>query len=366
VKSAPAADSEDYHYTLGALDGVHLSGGDLVASGWIVSLEAAAIKELQVDVGDRRLGSYPVTFGPSADVRAAWPSIPGTSDCRFTLRVRLDDEVRQRIEQREVVSIRPALDGRRVIPLERVVPSIVGAADPADSEQVGVGDFVQMSYLFLAMFRHVAKLGRDETILDAGCGLGRMAFALCHYLSGAGRYEGFDISRKFIEMAQHRYRDMPNFRFRHADIYNKMYNPLGKLAARDFRFPFDDGLFSFTFLTSVFTHMLPDDIRTYLREIRRTLRKDGRCFATFFVLDPEAEALMKAGKSTLEFAHEHPDGCLTQYLDVPENAIAYREPQLREMIRAAGLEIAQLHRGSWPGRTRFLSYQDVCLLRPTR
>jgi len=32
------------------------------------------------------------------------------------------------------------------------------------------------------------------------------------------------------------------------------------------------------------------------------------------------------------------------------------------MIAEAGLSLAAVHPGSWPGRTRFLTYQDVFLL----
>jgi hypothetical protein len=47
-------------------------------------------------------------------------------------------------------------------------------------------------------------------------------------------------------------------------------------------------------------------------------------------------------------------------------AVGYREADLRKMVQAAGFEIAQRHRGQWPGRSKYLTYQDVCLLEPVR
>lgn len=117
---------------------------------------------------------------------------------------------------------------------------------------------------------------------DAGCGLGRMAFGLAHYLRDAARYEGFDVSAHLVQMAQGRFASRQNFRFQHVDIYNRMYNPRGTIQAESFLFPYPDASFSFVFLTSVFTHMLPADVQNYLREIRRVMTQDGRCFATFF------------------------------------------------------------------------------------
>lgn len=74
----------------------------------------------------------------------------------------------------------------------------------------------------------------------------------------------------------------PNFNFQLADIYNKMYNPQGKYKASDYKFPYANETFDFVFLTSVFTHLLPQDMERYLSEIARVLKKNGRCFITFF------------------------------------------------------------------------------------
>lgn len=48
----------------------------------------------------------------------------------------------------------------------------------------------------------------------------------------------------------------------------------------------------------MFTHLSPADRDNYLREIRRVLRPGGRCFATFFLLDVEAEQAMAQGRAS--------------------------------------------------------------------
>ena len=110
--------------------------------------------------------------------------------------------------------------------------------------------------------------------------------------------------------------------------------------------------------------MLTADVTNYLREIRRVVRSDGRCFATFFIIDDEAERLIDEGRLTIALTHHLPDGCIVENTDVPENAVGYREKDLRTMVESAGMRIAQVHRGQWPGRANFLTYQDVCLLEP--
>jgi ubiquinone/menaquinone biosynthesis C-methylase UbiE len=143
-----------------------------------------------------------------------------------------------------------------------------------------------------------------------------------------------------------------------------MYNPGGRIRADEFSFPYERDSFSFVFLTSVFTHMLAADVQNYLREIRRVLSKSGRCFATFFSIDDEAESLMKSGESTLRLTYQLSDGCFVEKFESQEGAVGYRDADLHKMVSNAGLRVTQCHRGQWPGRKKFLTYQDVYLLEP--
>ena len=266
----------------------------------------------------------------------------------------------------DLISITPYIGKQPGIPFERFWPPILSSPATEESDVVGLGDFVETSFSFLALFRLVAGLRRDETILDAGCGIGRMAFALGHYLNDRASYDGFDIAKSFVDQAETRFSAKKNFCFQHVDIFNKMYNPNGKLQAANFSFPFPDRSFSFVFLTSVFTHMLTADVINYLREIRRVVRSDGRCFATFFIIDEEARQLIDEGKSTIALTHRLADGCIVENTDVPENAVGYGEQELHTMAETAGMRITQIHRGIWPGRTKCLTYQDICLLEPVQ
>ncbi len=214
----------------------------------------------------------------------------------------------------------------------------------------------------LSLFRIVAGLDRGARVLDPGCGIGRIAYALAHYLNDDGRYEGFDVSAECIDLAKSIFTGRDNFSFQQVDLYNKMYNPNGQIRSTDFKFPFADRSFDFIVLTSVFTHMLADDIRRYLAEISRTLDSDGRCFATFFAIDETARKNMDAGIALQKITHRLSEHCYVESRSVPENAIAYDYSALSEMIAEAGLRIDQVHWGRWSAHMPFLSYQDVFLL----
>lgn len=225
---------------------------------------------------------------------------------------------------------------------------------------IGGGDFAKTGQEFKNYFVELANLQPNDRVLDVGCGIGRMAIPLTNYLSQEGEYWGFDIVKSGIEWCNSRISPrFRNFHFQHIDDYNKFYNPNGKVRTRDFQFPFDDGIFNFVFLTSVFTHMLPADVENYLSEIARVLKTGGKCLITFFILNEESENLIRSGRSTLDFRYKTND-CLTVDENDPEVAIAYSEKNVISLFEKYGLKIAQpIRYGSWCGRRDFLTYQDL-------
>lgn len=225
---------------------------------------------------------------------------------------------------------------------------------------VGDGDFEKIGQEFKGYFIELANIQPNDRVLDVGCGIGRMAVPLTDYLSHEGEYWGFDIVKKGIEWSQRRISSkFEKFHFQHIDVYNKNYNPTGKIQAKDFQFPFKDNDFDFVFLTSVFTHMLPLDLENYLSEISRVLKQGGRCLITFFLLNEESENLIRSGRSTLDFKYKF-ERCLTIDCNNPESAIAYNEDFVKGLFGNYNLKIIEpIHYGSWCKRDTFLSYQDI-------
>jgi SAM-dependent methyltransferase len=181
-----------------------------------------------------------------------------------------------------------------------------------------------------------------------------MAVALSGYLESGARYRGFDIVAEGIVWCQQtitpRY---PRFEFHHADIYNEEYNLGGALRASEFVFPYPDESFEFVFLTSVFTHMLPADVKHYMAEIHRVLRPGGRCLITWFVLDETASARVAAGQTgPLRRFTRNLGGYWVVGGQTPEAAVAYSESDVRRAYRDAGLTIREpIVYGAWSGRT---------------
>jgi len=147
----------------------------------------------------------------------------------------------------------------------------------------GAGSFVKAGQQYVHFFKKYGHLKPNHRVLDVGSGIGRMALPLNEYLNEEGSYEGFDIVETGVKWCQKNISDKyPNFHFRLIHLKNDLYSSDGN-SAKAFRFPYADNEFDFVFLTSVFTHMVPDEVENYMSEIKRTLKKGGKCFATFFV-----------------------------------------------------------------------------------
>jgi SAM-dependent methyltransferase len=233
------------------------------------------------------------------------------------------------------------------------------SADPVDcmipdysiAEYVGSGggaeQYKAIGRMQVDWLRQHAELQPDDDVLEVGCGIGRIAAPLTQYLQG-GTYRGFDIVPHGIDWCQAQITPRyPNFRFFVSDIYNKAYNPNGRHRASEYSFPFENASFDVVFLTSVFTHMLTDDVEHYTAEIGRVLRPGGRCYCTAYLMTEDARRFMDERQSFRIFRPMEDARAWTDSPDVPEAAIGYSDTHLFAVFSKAGMEVRKVIPGEW-------------------
>jgi SAM-dependent methyltransferase len=213
----------------------------------------------------------------------------------------------------------------------------------------------------LGNLKKFAHLLPHHSIVDIGSGYGRVAIQLTEILSSEAKYLGIDVVKKQIDWCSSNIScHFPNFVFEHVNVQNMMYNPSGTSPAKDLhlqvvQYP---EAFDLAILFSVFTHMLPDDVKSYLRSIHALLKPGGILYASFFVITPDSLAFMQEGKAQFNFK-EQSCGYFVHNTGLHEAAIAYCEEDIWQMMFEAGFARDKVLFGSWAGRTRAESGQDI-------
>jgi cyclopropane fatty-acyl-phospholipid synthase-like methyltransferase len=229
--------------------------------------------------------------------------------------------------------------------------------------------FLQNSTEVLEVYKRYGALRPDSKVLDVGSGLGRKTLALPSFLGTDGKYIGVDIVRQGVDWCnQNIATSHPNFIFLHLNVFNARYNRRGTVRASDYRFPFADGSFDLITAWSVFTHMLPNDIKNYLRETSRMLKPSGRCIFSFYVMTDKTTAAVKNGSAKERVEHEIEDGVFTDNKSVPEDLTAFKESWIRSIYETSGLSVENILHGSWSGDNSprsfpMTNYQDIVVAR---
>lgn len=203
--------------------------------------------------------------------------------------------------------------------------------------RIGVGNriffnqaaFLQYSYgSWMMLMKYFGTL--SDNIVDIGSGCGRTAYALKNNPYFTGHYTGIDVDREMVTWCQKNF-PTDQFRFVHADIYSSVYNPSG--SKEPYRLPLEDESVDLVFSQSLFTHLLEDDLKAYVAESYRVLRKGKLMAMSVFCIEDMHEASLVGDRWT--FAHRI-ENALVENPKFPEAAVAYSRDFLVKVGREAG------------------------------
>lgn len=158
-------------------------------------------------------------------------------------------------------------------------------------ELVVGGAYAEMGVLEAAALVQLG-LKPEHTLVDVGCGSGRLARRLTGYLKG--KYVGTDLLEEALDYAREKCA-RPDWAF---------------IANHRPTIPVPDASADFVAFFSVFTHLLDEDIYKFLLEAKRALKPGGRIVFSF--LDFECFTHWSVFMKTV--ADENPDRVLNKFL----------------------------------------------------
>jgi len=182
----------------------------------------------------------------------------------------------------------------------------------------------------------------ESTILDIGCGCGRFAHHLRDYRfkseTFTGKYIGIDIDDEMLIWCRQNF-DAERFEFHRSTQTSKVYgDDVGRSSY--YVLPVDDESVDFVFSTSLFTHLLEDDLTNYCRESYRVLKKGSSMAMYCFSMDhlPPTYGGRHTFGHVIGSAH-------VESLSRPEAAVAYDDKFLFSVARETGFQTVELVSG---------------------
>lgn len=169
-----------------------------------------------------------------------------------------------------------------------------------------------------------------ESVLDFGCGCGRVARQLLVQEARPRRYAGVDIHRGMIKWCKQNLTPLDsNFQFYHHNVYSLSIAP-DNSRNLTLSLPVEDSAFTLVIAHSVFTHLLQEQAKYYLSEVARVLRDDGIARTTWFLFD----------RSTFPMLADFQACLYVNDLD-PTNAVIFDWQWFLATLDSVGLRVQQ-------------------------
>ncbi len=176
------------------------------------------------------------------------------------------------------------------------------------------------------------EISNKTTILDIGCGYGRVAIGLKRVNQNIN-YIGMDVHPKAINWCA-KYLSDEKYSFSRIDFENERYNEDGKKIDDYFQFKISDKSIDCIYLYSVFSHMKEEHMITYLNDFKRILKVNGKIHFTTFIEEnvPDFEI--------------NPADYLSQELSGPLHVVRYKKEHIFDLLNNLGFNIISFSYGT--------------------
>jgi SAM-dependent methyltransferase len=211
--------------------------------------------------------------------------------------------------------------------------------------RVGVGNrllFNQTQHLqigkdFWPQWLAAGYVSDTSEIVEIGCGCGRVA----HHLRNEwfkGTYVGIDIDEELLAWDSSNF-PKEKFTFLRSSHASVTYTSKGNDGSTPHTFP-ANWQKDFIYSTSLYTHLLEEELLNYTRESYRVLRPNKVMYMTFFCMDS-----VEIGK---RWTFQHKMGqAHVENIKYPEAAVAYTRAYMEELCSSVGFREVSIIESPW-------------------
>jgi SAM-dependent methyltransferase len=225
--------------------------------------------------------------------------------------------------------------------------------------------FKSVMISFFSELHNRFLLKPESHVFDLGCGSGRLAYPFAQLLNEHGKYYGADVWQEGIDLCVKQF-PQAHMSFHHIPAKNNYYYDRFKIdTPNNFSLAFlPTNSLDLVFAISVFTHLIEEDTRAYLREFKRALKPNGCAFITCNIIDKFFFDFAHAKQITHAFVEVTP-GQYNAY-EGQDFFAGYTRRKWEQMALDAGLEVISLERGDWANKPGARTYQDILVLMHAR
>lgn len=245
--------------------------------------------------------------------------------------------------------------------------------DSGYSELVGGGDPFENGNINLGIINKYSQINENSSILDFGCGCGRLALPLLEQMANNGRYVGVDIIPDLVNFCRIEIASVySNSEFYQLEATNSHYSEWLKKSS-----PIEGHLsklsdlggeqFHLIVAFSVFTHLSSSELAKYFHALTELLHPGGTLLVSVFLVNSVTKKSTEDGNSAISFIRPTWRKRKEYFADKDSEmaAVGFPEKTVIDSAAQAGLSPTNIYYGSWSGQASSSSFQDIVVLKKT-
>lgn len=194
----------------------------------------------------------------------------------------------------------------------------------------------------------------EHSLLDVGCGIGRLAIPMTQFMTDEGAYFGLDINLSGIAWCHENLtQKYPNFEFAVINAKNQHYGhqyEYGNDTMQTASIPIKpDRRFDAACTFSLFTHLLWPEVDQYFRIVGPLLKRGAFFLSSLYLMTPAAKQGVAAGTSPFAFDLSQSGPTYTIKGTSYSHAMAHDETTLLTLAKKHGMSLkCAVHYSGWP------------------